>query len=222
VPALPNSSGTISPKIRAVILDYGEVLCHLPTAEHIEFLAGFFRVDPPSFLPMYLKTRVPYDRGDVLPSAYWRDFAAQAGVTVDEKTIEKLRQVDKDMWSRPNEPMIRWLRQIHLAGFKTAILSNMPTDMADHVRGKFPWLADFDHHIFSAEVRSVKPEPEIYRHTIDVLKVQPSEAVFIDDREENLEQARAIGIRGIRYRSVEQLRRDLQKLGFTVLPEPST
>jgi len=213
-----STSARTASGIRAVILDYGEVLCHLPTAENIEFLARTFRIDPQSFLPIYLKTRAPYDRGDVLPGAYWEKFAAQAGVTIDDRTVEQLRQVDVDMWSRPNEPMIRWLQELHAAGFKTAILSNMPTDMADHVRKKFAWIAHFDHQIFSAEVRSVKPEPAIYRHAIATLGVKPSEALFIDDREENLEQARAIGVRTIRFQSVEQLSNDLRALGFPILP----
>jgi len=213
----PKASG-----IRAVILDYGEVLCHRPTAEAIGYLAGTFQMDPQSFLPIYLKTRADYDRGDLLPLAYWEKFAADAGVTIDGPTFERVCQIDLDMWSRPNEPMIRWLEQIHSAGFKTAILSNMPTDMADHVRKTFAWIAHFDHQIFSGEVRSVKPEPAIYRHVIDALGVPPSETIFIDDRDENLTQARAIGIQSIRFQSVEQLRSDLQALGFPILPEVSS
>jgi putative hydrolase of the HAD superfamily len=204
--------------IRAVILDYGEVLCHLPTSDNIDFLSQIFQADPKSFLPMYLKTRAPYDRGDIAPQEYWRQFAAQAGVTVDDLTIQKLRDLDNQMWSRPNEPMIDWLRQIHSAGFKTAILSNMPTDMADHVRQTFPWLSEFDHHIFSAEVRAIKPDRAIYLHTIKILAVDPPQAIFIDDREENLKEARAIGIQAIRYQSVERLRQDLQAIGFPILP----
>jgi putative hydrolase of the HAD superfamily len=204
--------------IRAVILDYGEVLCHLPTPENIGFLSRTFQADPQSFLPMYLKTRAPYDRGDVAPQEYWRQFAAQAGVTVDDETIQNLRDIDNQMWSRPNQPMIDWLRHIHAAGFKTAILSNMPTDMADHVRKTFPWLSEFDHHIFSAEVRTIKPDRAIYEHTMKVLGVEPREAIFIDDREENLTEARAIGIQTIRYQSVERLRQDLQSIGFPILP----
>ena len=53
-----------------MLLDYGEVLCHLPTAEHIAVLAGIFQVEAEAFLPMYLKTRIPYDRGDLLPELY--------------------------------------------------------------------------------------------------------------------------------------------------------
>jgi putative hydrolase of the HAD superfamily len=216
-----DNSASKPPAIRAVILDYGEVLCHLPSTETIERLASIFQMDPRTFLPIYLETRAPYDRGDLLPGEYWRKFAAQAGVAIAADTIEQARQLDLELWSHINDAMILWVQRLHAAGFKTAILSNMPTDMATHMRENFAWISHFDQQIFSGEVRSVKPEPEIYQHCIEVLGVQPSEALFIDDREVNLEQARAAGIRGIRFQSVDQLRKELQALGFTILPRPS-
>jgi putative hydrolase of the HAD superfamily len=209
------------PVIRAVILDFGEVLCHVPSPENIERLAFLFQMDPQTFLPIYLQTRAPYDRGDLLASEYWQQFAAQAGVKIIADDIEKARQLDLEMWSHINDAMILWVQQLQAAGFKTAILSNMPADMAAHMRKTFAWLSHFDHHIFSGEVRSVKPEPEIYQHCIHALGVQPSEALFIDDRDINLAQARTAGIRTIRFHSVEQLRGDLQALGFTMLPGQS-
>jgi putative hydrolase of the HAD superfamily len=209
------------PEIRAVILDYGEVLCHLPAMDTIERLAAIFQMDPRTFMPIYLQSRAPYDRGDVLHSEYWQNFATQARVIVGEGEIEQARQLDLELWGQINDAMILWAQQLHVAGFKTAILSNMPADMAAHMRKTFAWLSHFDHHIFSGEVRSVKPELEIYRHCIDALGVQPSEALFIDDREINLESARTAGIRGIRFESVERLREDLQALGFTILPGKS-
>jgi putative hydrolase of the HAD superfamily len=212
------SSAKSAPPIRAVILDFGEVLCHLPTPEAVAPLAAMFQMDSQSFFPIYLESRGPYDRGDLLPGEYWEKFAAQLGVQLDADAIERARQMDLELWSQINEAMVRWLQQIHAAGFKTAILSNMPTDMVSHVRKNFAWVSHFDHHIFSAEVRSIKPEPAIYQHCLDALAVQPSEALFIDDRDINLEQARAAGIRSIRFESVKQLRRDLQSLGFTILP----
>lgn len=212
-------SKTASVKIRAVILDYGEVLCHVPTPQAITRIAHVFQMDAPGFFPLYLQGREPYDRGDLLPHEYWATFATRAGVEIDAQTIEQLRQWDLDLWSTPNDAMIGWLREIHGAGYKTAILSNMPPDMVVHVRKNFAWLSHFDHHVFSADLRSVKPEPAIYRHTIEMLGIPPSEALFVDDREINLEQARAIGIRTIRFQSVEQFRTDLTAIGFPILPQ---
>jgi putative hydrolase of the HAD superfamily len=209
------------PEIRAVILDYGEVLCHTPSTETIARLAAVFQMDPRTFMPIYLQSRASYDRGDVLHSEYWQNFAAQARVIIGEDEIEQARQLDLELWGQMNDAMILWAQQLRAAGFKTAILSNMPADMAAYMRKTFAWLGHFDHHIFSGEVRSVKPEPEIYQHCVDALGVQPAEALFIDDREINLEQARAAGFHTIRFESVDQLREDLQSLGFKILPRRS-
>ena len=206
-------------QIRAVILDYGEVLCLLPSSQDVDRIAKIFRMNPQSFLPIYMKSRAPYDRGDVSPAEYWGNFAAQAGMKIDARAIEDIRRLDIEMWCRHNEPMIRWVEQIHAAGYKTAILSNMHLDLSTHLRKNFPWLGHFDHHIFSAEARSVKPEPAIYQRTIEALGVKPAEALFIDDRDENLDAARVAGIRTVRFQSIPQLREDLQSLGFTILPE---
>lgn len=207
------------PKIRAVILDYGEVLCHLPTPVALEKMASIFRMNPKTFLSIYQPTRAPYDRGDLSPADYWEKFAAQAGVKIDATTMAHVRQLDLDQWSDINEPMVRWLERIHAAGYKTAILSNMPVDMIAHVRKHFGWISHFDQQVFSAEARRVKPEPEIYQICVDALRVQPEEVVFIDDREENLQPARIAGIRGVRFQSVEHLRGELRKLGFPILPQ---
>jgi putative hydrolase of the HAD superfamily len=216
--AIPISETAVFPKIRAVILDYGEVLCFLPTPDAIERMARIFHIDPQSFLPIYTASRGPYDRGDLLPSEYWHAFASQAGVTLGGDVIESLRQWDIEMWSRTNDPMILWLANLRSAGVKTAILSNMPSDMVTHVRQNFPWLKHFDHQIFSADVRSIKPEPAIYDYSLKALDVPASEVLFVDDRVANLEQARAAGMRVIRFQSVNQLRDDLHALGFPVLP----
>jgi putative hydrolase of the HAD superfamily len=205
-------------RVRAVLLDYGEVLCFLPTADAIARMARIFRINPASFMPIYTASRGPYDRGDLLPEDYWQAFASQAGVVLSGDVIAELRRWDVEMWSRTNDSMIRWLEDLRSAGVRTAILSNMPSDMVTHVRQKFPWLKHFDHQIFSADVRRIKPEPAIYEHSLKVLNVPASEVLFVDDRDANLEQARASGMQVIRFQSVNQLRDDLRALGFHVLP----
>jgi putative hydrolase of the HAD superfamily len=202
-----------------VILDYGEVLCFLPTPEAIARMARIFRINPAVFMPIYTESRGPYDRGDILAEDYWHAFASKAGVTLDSNMIEELRRWDVEMWSRTNDPMIRWLENLRSAGIKTAILSNMPSDMVAHVRQNFPWLKHFDHLIFSADVRRIKPEPAIFEYSLNELKAPASEVLFIDDRDLNLAPARAIGMRGIRFQSVHQFRKDLHALGFPILPD---
>jgi FMN phosphatase YigB (HAD superfamily) len=98
----------------------------------------------------------------------------------------------------------------------------MPLDMIRYARQQFAWLKHFDHQTFSAEVRVIKPDPAIYQHSLDGLGVAPSEALFVDDRESNIDGARALGLSAIQFHSVAQLKDDLEKLGFPVLPVDST
>src|SRR5204863_7919380 len=91
-------------------------------------------------------------------------------------------------------------------------------DMAAHVRKNFAWLSHFDHQILSCELRAIKPDPVIYRHSLSLLSTAPSETIFVDDREGNIQAARAEGIHGLLFESVAQFRIDLQQLGFSILP----
>jgi len=210
-------SASVGP-IRGVILDYGEVLCYRPSLDVLEEMAGIFGIDEDKFLPIYRSSRNPYDRGDFNGRDYWLEFARRAGVTLHEHQVESLRRMDVQMWSNINHEMTEWLARIHSRGIKTAILSNMQTDMAAHVRKNFAWLNHFDHQIFSCELRAIKPDPVIYRHSLSLLNTAPSETIFVDDREENIRGARDAGIHGMVFESVAQLRKDLEQLGFPILP----
>jgi putative hydrolase of the HAD superfamily len=205
-------------RFRAVIFDFGEVLCLPPDPAILARMAQVFRMVPERFIGLYHASRPPYDRGDVGREEYWRDFTNREGVVADAGLIEQLGEWDLEMWSRIREEMVDWSRALKEAGYRTSILSNMQQDMVDHIRRMFPWVRQFDCQIFSSEVRSVKPEPKIYKKCIECLAVAPDEALFIDDREVNLAAARKQGIRGLKVESLTQLREDLTALGFSVLP----
>jgi putative hydrolase of the HAD superfamily len=208
-------------KIKAVILDYGEVLCYPPSAEEMGRMAAPFGMAPVPFRQLWNRDRLFYDRGDLSPEAYWSALAESAGTQLTPEQFTQLCQWDLEMWGHDNPTMVEWLRQMHSSGMKTGLLSNMPHDMIRHVRQKFDWLNQFDHQTFSAQVTLVKPDPEIYEHSLRGVGVAPSEALFVDDKEPNVLGARAVGMRAIQFRSVEQFAVDLGKLGFSILPHAS-
>jgi len=204
--------------IKAVILDYGEVLCYSPTPEEWARMASSFGVDPVSFRKLWDRNRLRYDRGDLSPEAYWSDVAKDAGMQLAPEQLPLLRQWDVEMWAHENPVMVEWLKQIHSSGTRTGLLSNMPHDMIRHVRQSFAWLEYFDHQTFSAEVGLIKPDAAIYQRSLRGVEVRASEALFVDDKEPNVQGARAVGMRAIQLRSMEQFASDLGKLGFPMLP----
>jgi putative hydrolase of the HAD superfamily len=201
-----------------VILDYGAVLCHEPLPQEIERMSRVFGVTPEHFPALYSASRQAYDRGDLSTAEYWRSVAHDSGVELTPELMEDLAQWDKEMWSRANVEMTDWLAALRSAGYQTALLSNMQHDMIAHIRAKFPWLANFHHQIFSSEVRALKPEPAIYLCCLEQLRARPREAIFVDDREENVAAARSLGMAAFRFRSVSELRRDLELADFRDLP----
>ena len=206
------------PNIKAVILDYGEVLCYAPTAEDWKWMAGLFQVEPDRFRSLWGRNRLDYDCGSLSLETYWSQLAEAAGIKLPQQQIDELSQRDVQMWARLNPTMLQWLKQLRASGIKTGLLSNMPVDMITYARKQFEWLNQFDHQTFSAEVRVVKPDAAIYRHSLAGLGVTASEALFVDDRAPNIEGAREVGLNTIQFKSVAQLKADLERLGFPVLP----
>lgn len=212
-----NGAGNLA-NVKAIIFDYGDVLCLRPTTEDIEGSAGILGITADSFRELWGRNRDLYDRGDLSAETYWSRLAEDAGTSLDASQLQGLSERDVTMWSRLNPDMVGWLSALSAAGMKTAVLSNMHMGMVQHARHAFQWLDGVTFTTFSAEVRLIKPDPAIYEHCLRGLDVGPSDTLFIDDREVNVEGARAVGIHAVQFQSLAQLRNELQQAGFPVLP----
>ena len=202
----------ISMRIRpkALIFDYGNVLCRPQQPEEIEAMAAFFNVPADRFLSVYWPYRVPFDKADLSPAAYWNQVAVDLGQTLADGQIEDLIELDNRSWAHPDPMVIAWAGDLRAAGIRTAILSNMPITLRQYLDSCCPWLPQFDQRTFSCDIRSCKPNPEIYRYTLQGLGVDPAEALFLDDREDNVRAAQELGIHAILFQNVEQAQGELE------------
>jgi putative hydrolase of the HAD superfamily len=205
-------------KWKSVILDYGMVLCRAPEPDAIAQMCEVFSVDGPTFWQIYDRDRLLYDRGGMTSKEYWHKFAGHAAAKIDEGQLQWLRKFDIEMFSVMDDALLQWAQDLRSAGYKTAILSNLNQEFTAHMRAKCDWIKRFDLQVFSSEVGLTKPNPEIYRHTLRALETDPSEAIFVDDRAANVDAAAEIGITTVKYESRDQLRKEMEKLHFDVLP----
>jgi putative hydrolase of the HAD superfamily len=93
----------------------------------------------------------------------------------------------------------------------------MPVEIARYIRQCAPWFRDFDYVCFSAEVQLAKPEAAIFQACLKVVRSRPEECLFIDDRAENVEAARALGLQALNFVSVQELAAEVQPFN---LPPP--
>ena len=206
-----------SKKIRAVILDYGLVLCQAPAHSRVDWIASQFGLSREEFWRVFEKIRPDYDRGALSAEQYWVMFAKEAGVDPATIDIDNLRKWDIEMWSEMNLAMLDCVRNVQAASYRTAILSNMHAEFAAHLRRTAAWLAGFDCLIFSSEVGMVKPDLAIYRYCVQQLGVPAEEAIFIDDRDVNVRAASAAGLQAVLFRSAAELQSELCAFGFPAL-----
>lgn len=86
------------------------------------------------------------------------------------------------------------------------LLSNQMKHRADYIRNKSS-MKIFDQLYFSNEMGLAKPDPAIFLTVIKEHGLKPEETLFIDDRQENLDAAKALGMQVVLFEDLSALAR---------------
>ncbi|HUX44671.1 MAG TPA: HAD family phosphatase [Terracidiphilus sp.] len=208
--------------LRAVIFDYGMVLTGQPDKEAHDAMVRLTGLSTERFESFYWADRLAYDAGTLNSTTFWQSFLRDAGLEVSADKVEELHRLDACMWTTTDPDMLAWQLQLKQHGIRTAILSNMGDGIHQSMERKFDWLPRFDVLVWSYQLGMIKPKPEIYLHTLERLGTRPDETLFLDDRLENVEAARALGLVALQFSTVPQLRADLIAAGLdSQLPVPA-
>lgn len=176
------------------LFDYGMVISEAPTEQ--DWVALSEAAELPLQEPdgPYWQHRVSYDVGQIDVDEYW---SLVLGREVSAGLREELHALDLRAWSNLNTDTLDVLEAIDSSGTNMALLSNMPTEMANFFQHSSIWAKYFSHLFFSGQLGLVKPDPEIYQHVLQTLDVPAASVIFIDDRQENLDAAEALGIQTV-------------------------
>ncbi len=100
--------------------------------------------------------------------------------------------------------------------YKTAILSNADavSVRARFDKQNFPLEKYFDYIFISSETGLLKPDPEAFKHCLNIMEVKPEEVIFIDDTNENLISAESIGITIFKYEELNDFINWLSKNNY--------
>lgn len=188
--------------LRALILDFGGVLVRHQPAEAVRRMAQLARAPLSSFTNAYWAHRNEYDlRGDV--RRYWESVLHDAGSALAGPAREEARPglvaLDAESWTHYRDEVWAITERFRAAGGRTALLSNCGPEVMGRVRAERDFSRTFDVAVVSWEVGCLKPDPAIYRLTLERLGVAAGEALFVDDRAENVAAAEAVGLRGLQF-----------------------
>lgn len=175
--------------MKNIVFDLGGVLFARDKSkcppELIEFF-GFLRAPR---MPLFWEE---YDRGTSTLDEVTDTISEMTGRS--RETCAALLRLVVDL-QEPVKPTEQLVGELKAAGYRLYVLSNMSREFIDFLR-RFPVYGLFDGEVVSCEEHTVKPEPRIYEILLERYGLIPSETFFIDDRQQNIEAAAALGISG--------------------------
>ena len=107
------------------------------------------------------------------------------------------------------------VRELGARGVPLFGITNFSADFWKPFRAKEDaFFSLFRDILVSGEEKLLKPDPAIYYRALDRFRVQPHEALFIDDRAINVEGAEAVGMKAHLFTDAEGLRVRLVEEGL--------
>ncbi len=196
--------------IKAIISDFGDVLMRNPDAlmrRQWETKLGLGTGDLDRLVfESEIMARSMVGKADV--DEVWQFVGSTFSLSDDE-----LEALVTDFWSggRLDTELIDFLKSLR-PDYRTAILSDAWLGTRQLFTERLKLDEVFDTIVISAEEGIAKPDPRIFQIALQRLQVSPQEAIFVDDRPNNVAGACAMGIHGILFQNTEQVIADVRRL----------
>ncbi|MBS3788011.1 HAD hydrolase-like protein [Candidatus Bipolaricaulota bacterium] len=157
-------------------------------------------------------------QGSELDRAHFRGEIKAAELLEILEDMVGLKMIEDELASayansvEPKEEMFDLVRELN-GHYNLQLYSDTPKILYDRVMTDMPIFDLFSSATLSFEVGQLKDSPEGHKEVIKKAGHSAEEIVFIDDREEFVEQASELGIKGIKFTGMSKLIDDLTELG---------
>ncbi len=196
--------------IKAVIFDYGKVLSGAKGTSARKDIAEAFGVDDIA-MGECMRQLIPlFNTEKIDEPKFWERVSSLLNKPIPQNPENLWRKSFLEHFAL-NEPMLAYAKSLQTRGLKIGILSNNIPPWTDIIRGKGGYEG-FDDVVISCEVGFAKPDPKIYKLALDRMKVAGDESLFVDDKEENLEVAKSLGMNTVLAENPDQIIQEIEKI----------
>ena len=207
--------------IKFVFFDMGKVLLefdHQLLIDQVAKLSGMSPDETETLLfkpPHDLENR--FERGELNGVEFHQQFCELANC---DAGYHELMVAMANIF-RLNTPIVHVVAQLRGINFPMAILSNTCEAHWDFVCDKFAAVGLlFSHSVLSYKENSMKPDGKIYQSAIRIAReltgCRPEEIFFTDDKLENIEAAKSVGMQAEVYTSARALAKQLRAGGIEI------
>ena len=100
------------------------------------------------------------------------------------------------------------------ARYRLVLLSNTDPLHVAHLEQTFRFPLHFPARVYSCAVGASKPDPAVYRRTVQEAGAPPAQILYIDDAAEYVEAGRCAGLQGLLFEGPAQLLGELRRSGI--------
>jgi putative hydrolase of the HAD superfamily len=190
----------IKPDTENIIFDLGGVIIDLNTSLSFDTLAGFIRGERSgeSLLGENVQLFLDFEKGLISSGQFRqgiRELTNNPDIS-DAQVDEAWNRMLLDIPRQRLEVLDRLKPKYELFVLSNTNAIHVPAfnRIVERVSGKPDIGYYFKTVYFSHEIHHRKPEPAIYRHVLEDSELTAEKTLFVDDRLENIEAARALGM----------------------------
>ncbi|WP_353945268.1 HAD-IA family hydrolase [Streptomyces sp. HUAS MG91] len=148
---------------------------------------------------------LPLMRGEIGLGQWVESIVAGFAGRVSEERARELGRALADSPFRADAEIVALLRRVRAARVPLVLVTNATVRLEDDLASM--GLSDLaDHVVSSARLGVVKPDRKIYEIAASLAGAAFDRCLFVDDTEENVEAAVALGMTGVVYREPADLR----------------
>jgi len=204
--------------IKAIIFDLGDVIVNLDFSKFYKEIISPSPLNKPEapLMMEFFRNSDLYHQGKMSNEEFYHmacDLLQVNSCVINEKEFFK---AFNSIISGINTDVVSLIKELaSLSEFKLIALSNVNESHWNYLKKKdFDFMKYFDEMILSHEVQTIKPDQEIFQIAIEKANCKPQEIVFIDDGLNNIKVAKDLGIIGIHFTNVSNLRNEFKKLNI--------
>jgi len=116
------------------------------------------------------------------------------------------------MLHHAKEDGVALLHELKYLGYHLFGLTNWSAENIGVAFERFEFLHELEGTVVSGIERTVKPDPEIYNILLQRYSLKAEECVFIDDKAANVLTARRLGMGGVVFGDIKEVRRELSDM----------
>ena len=199
--------------IKAIIFDWGGVLIRNPTPTLTKIFSELLNITKKEFIFLYSRYEDAFQRGKLSEDEFWDRICND--LNIKKPSIKSLWNYAFRISYKENKKVFSLASSLKKNGYKIGFLSNSEVSSMDVFLEKNYKI--FDAIIFSCKEGFRKPEKEIFEIIISKLYVSPKESVFIDDKKENLDGAKKIGMKTILFKNYNKLIDELKSISIKLI-----